>query len=71
VLSSQDYYDRIATPFQGRFTRDDLAAPMRKLGSDTSTPAVGAQAEYVAEPVNQSTRNRLNVLVDPSAESCD
>jgi hypothetical protein len=70
VLSSQDYYD-IATPFQGRFTRDDLAAPMRKLGIDTSTPAVGAQAEYVAEPVNQSTRNRLNVLVDPSAESCD
>jgi hypothetical protein len=38
VLAFQRYYEAIATPFEWRFTRDDLDALLRKL--DTHTMAL-------------------------------
>jgi len=40
LLAFQDYYQRIATPFEWRFTKDDLAALLRKL--DTTALAAAA-----------------------------
>lgn len=42
LLAFQDYYETIATPFEWRFTKDDLAALLRKL--DAYTPARAAAA---------------------------
>ncbi len=42
LLGFQDYYESIATPFEWRFTKDDLAALMRKLGDHTTALPVAA-----------------------------
>jgi hypothetical protein len=42
LLGFQRYYESIATPFEWRFTKDDLAALMRKL--DSKAPALTAAA---------------------------
>ncbi|MBI1876507.1 MAG: hypothetical protein HYS05_21810 [Acidobacteria bacterium] len=36
LLAFQPYYESIATPFEWRFTKDDLAGLMRKLGEATA-----------------------------------
>ena len=36
LLAFQQYYQSIATPFEWRFTKDDLAALLRKLGNRTA-----------------------------------
>jgi len=41
LLGFQRYYEELATPFEWRFTKDDLAAVLRKLGD---TPALAAVA---------------------------
>ena len=38
----QRYYEHLATPFEWRFTKDDLAALKRKLDSDTTALAAVA-----------------------------
>jgi len=42
LLGFQRYYESIATPFEWRFTKDDLAALLRKL--DSHAPALAAVA---------------------------
>jgi hypothetical protein len=42
LLGFQRYYESIAAPFEWRFTKDDLAALMRKL--DSNAPALAAVA---------------------------
>ena len=42
LLGFERYYESIATPFDWRFTKDDLAALMRKLDGDTSALSVAA-----------------------------
>jgi hypothetical protein len=42
LLAFQCYYERVATPFEWRFTKDDLAALMRKLDSGRTAPPVAA-----------------------------
>ena len=42
LLGFQRYYESIAAPFEWRFTKDDLAALMRRLDSDTSALAAVA-----------------------------
>ena len=42
LLGFQRYYESIATPFEWRFTKDDLAALMRKLDSKTTPLAAVA-----------------------------
>lgn len=42
LLSFQRYYESIATPFEWRFTKDNLAALMRKLNAEA--PALAAAA---------------------------
>jgi hypothetical protein len=41
-LAFQCYDERIATPFEWRFTKDDLAALMRKLDGGRTAPPVAA-----------------------------
>ena len=38
LLAFQAYYESIAKPFEWRFTKDDLAALIRKLGDRTALP---------------------------------
>jgi DDE superfamily endonuclease len=40
LLGFQRYYEQIATPFEWRFTKDDLAALLRKLGDKPALAAV-------------------------------
>jgi DDE superfamily endonuclease len=40
LLGFQRYYEHIATPFEWRFTKDDLAALLRKLGDKPALAAV-------------------------------
>ena len=40
LLGFQQYYEQIATPFEWRFTKDDLAALLRKLGDKPALAAV-------------------------------
>jgi hypothetical protein len=42
LLGFERYYESIATPFDWRFTKDDLAALMRKFDRDTSALSVAA-----------------------------
>jgi hypothetical protein len=42
LLAFQGYYERVATPFEWRFTKDDLAALIRKLDSGRTAPPVAA-----------------------------
>jgi hypothetical protein len=42
LLAFQAYYESIATPFEWRFTRDDLAALLRKLDGATTALPVAA-----------------------------
>lgn len=42
LLGFQHYYERIATPFEWRFTKDDLAALMQKLDADGTALAAVA-----------------------------
>jgi DDE superfamily endonuclease len=42
LLAFQSYYERIATPFEWRFTKDDLAALLRKLDRHATAPPVAA-----------------------------
>jgi len=42
LLGFQRYYESIATPFEWRFTKDDLAALMRRLGTDAAALAAAA-----------------------------
>ncbi|MBI3049265.1 MAG: transposase, partial [Acidobacteria bacterium] len=42
LLGFQRYYESIATPFEWRFTKADLAALMRKLDFDASALAAVA-----------------------------
>ena len=42
LLAFQAYYERIARPFEWRFTKDDLAALMRKLDSQATALAAVA-----------------------------
>lgn len=42
LLGFERYYESIATPFDWRFTKDDLAALMRKLDGDASALSVAA-----------------------------
>jgi len=42
LLGFDRYYESIATPFDWRFTKDDLAALMRKLDGDASARSVAA-----------------------------
>jgi hypothetical protein len=42
LLAFQGYYERIATPFEWRFTKDDLAALMRKLDAHVTALPVAA-----------------------------
>jgi len=42
LLAFQGYYESIATPFEWRFTKDDLAALMRKLDDGRTAPPVAA-----------------------------
>ena len=42
LLGFQRYYETIATPFEWRFTKDDLAALMRQLDSDATALAAVA-----------------------------
>jgi hypothetical protein len=41
-LTFQGYYERIATPFEWRFTKDDLAALLQKLDRHATAPPVAA-----------------------------
>jgi len=38
LLSFQEYYERMATPFDWKFTREDLAKLVRKLGASSPLP---------------------------------
>ena len=49
---SRRYYESIATPFEWRFTKDDLAALMRKLDSRRVRAGRRRVAEYVAELID-------------------
>jgi hypothetical protein len=40
LLGFQRYYEQLATPFEWRFTNDDLAALLRKLGDEPALAAV-------------------------------
>lgn len=42
LLAFQTYHESIARPFEWRFTRDDLAALMRKLDVHATALAVAA-----------------------------
>ena len=42
LLGFQQYYDSIATPFEWRFTKDDLTALMRKIAAKTAAQAAAA-----------------------------
>jgi hypothetical protein len=55
-LGFQRYYESIATPFEWRFTKDDLAALMQKLDFPPLCGGRRRVAEYVAEFMNQSTK---------------
>jgi hypothetical protein len=56
LLGFQRYYESIATPFEWRFTKDDLAALMQKLDFPPLCGGRRRVAEYVAEFMNQSTK---------------
>ena len=42
LLAIQTYYERIARPFEWRFTKDDLAALIRKLDGDPTALVAAA-----------------------------
>jgi len=71
-LAFQSYYKSIATPFEWRFTKDDLAALMRKLdgGRVANTKLLGSATSW-CQRVAAREAAILRLVVRPNGHSLE
>jgi hypothetical protein len=65
LLEFQPYYEQIATPFEGKFTKDDLRALLERIAAHQDAaphPPHNGPHEYVTEIPCQTTKRRLRAV---------